>query len=146
MNIYKSMKGMAGFPWFHQAIRSSTMLYIIVFLILVMETTAMSFLKEYSETSGTVALGLGIACYMGVSLLLIRSFRYEGMGIVNVLWSAFSVIFVVAVGIFLFQETISGIETIGIAFVLSGVVLLRSRQPQDVTRGGRCLHQPATLP
>lgn len=137
---------MAEIPWFHRTIRSTTMLYFIVFLILLTETTAMSFLKEYSETSSTLALLIGIACYMVVSLLLIRSFRYEGMGIVNVLWSAFSVIFVVAVGIFLFGETISKIEAVGIAFVLSGVVLLRSRQPQKITRGGRCLHQPVTLP
>lgn len=122
------------------------MLYPLVLLIIVTETTAMGFLKQYSMTSSIASLAIGLACYMVVAFLLMESLQFEGMGIVNILWSAFSVIAVVITGILVFGEKISMLEVFGIAFVITGVVLLRSREATETTTGGQCLHLPANLP
>lgn len=114
-------------------------LYLFVLLILLAETTALSLLKQYSLSQNVVYLLGGLACYTLVSLFLVQSFRYEGMGIVNVLWSAFSVILVVAAGIVFFGESISKIESLGIAMVIIGVGILRLPVSKKV-RGGQCLH------
>lgn len=119
---------------------SGRMLYVFVLLILLSETTALSFLKEYSLSGSPKSLGLGLGFYLLVSIFLIRSFRYEGMGIVNVLWSAFSVILVVATGMFLFGEKIGTMEITGMMMVIAGVVVLRWSETKKESRGGQCLH------
>lgn len=116
------------------------MLYVFVLLILLSETTALSFLKEYSLSGSLKSLGLGLGFYLLVSIFLIRSFRYEGMGIVNVLWSAFSVILVVATGMFLFGEKVGTMEITGMMMVIAGVIILRWSETKKESRGGQCLH------
>ncbi|MDD5624094.1 MAG: SMR family transporter [Candidatus Peribacteraceae bacterium] len=101
------------------------MLYLLVIGILISETIAMSFLKEYSVNANLLYYFLGLLFYVGVTLLLVKSFSYEGMSVVNVLWSAFSILFVVGVGIFFFREKVHPIELVGISMVLGGVVVLR---------------------
>ena len=120
------------------------MLYVFVLLILISETTALSFLKEYSMSGSLISLGLGFGFYILVSMFLTRSFRYEGMGIVNVLWSAFSVIVVVATGILIFGEKIGTMEVVGMMMVIAGVVVLRWSDTKKESRGGQCLHISAS--
>lgn len=116
---------------------------MFVLFILLSETTALSLFKQYSLSQNIAYLIAGLACYAFVSLFLVKSFRYEGMGIVNVLWSAFSVIFVVIAGIVLFGESINKIEAVGIAMVIIGVCILRIPLAPKV-RGGQCLHAVAS--
>lgn len=101
------------------------MLYLYVFLILISETIAISLLKKFSTSSIWYYFILGIIFYTFVAIFLTKSFKYEGIGIVNVLWSAFSVLFVVGAGILFFKEQINTIELGGIALIISGVVILR---------------------
>ncbi len=101
------------------------MLYLYVMLILVSETTALSFLKKFSVSSNYAYFALGVLFYILVSLFLVKSFKYEGMGIVNVLWSAFSVIFVVSVGVLFFKESITYVEMGAMLMILGGVVVLK---------------------
>ncbi len=101
------------------------MLYVLVALVLLCETTAMSFLKEYSQLKQTPYFLCGLLFYSGVAFLLIPSFHLEGMGMVNVVWSAFSVVFVESVGVYKFHERITHTQIFGIAFSIAGVAILR---------------------
>lgn len=101
------------------------MIYMLVAIILLSETIAISFLKEYSVVHQRMYAVLGMLCYTIVSFLLVRSFHYEGMGMVNVLWSAFSVLFVESVGVFKFHERITHTQVIGIACALTGIAIVR---------------------
>ncbi len=85
-------------------------------------------------------LSVGIGCYILVSYFLVKSFKYEGMGVVNILWSAFSVTSVVLVGVLAFDEKVDMKEVAGILFVLGGLVLLRISEHHKSKRGGQCLH------
>jgi len=46
------------------------------------------------------------------------------MGLVNAIWSACSVIFVLLVGMFFYHETLTKADFLGITFVLAGVYLI----------------------
>lgn len=101
------------------------MLYLLVLAIVVSETIAISFLKKFSLSNNLYFFGIGLAFYALVSFFLIKSFKYEDMGIVNVMWSAFSVLMVVSIGILFFKEQISFFEVLAIALILIGVIILR---------------------
>jgi multidrug transporter EmrE-like cation transporter len=101
------------------------MLYFYIACILVCETTAMSFLKEYSQIRIPNYFLSGLLFYTCVVFFLVRSFSLEGMGIVNVVWSAFSVIFVESVGVYKFHEKVTHTQIIGITCAILGVAILK---------------------
>jgi multidrug transporter EmrE-like cation transporter len=101
------------------------MLYVYVAIILLCETTAIGFLKKYSQVHHLSYLLLGLLCYGAVSLTLVQSFGLEGMGMVNVLWSALSVIFVESVGVFEFHERVTHRQMVGMVFAIAGIAILR---------------------
>ena len=104
---------------------NNKMVYLLVIGILISETIALSFLKEYSVNANLLFYLCGLFFYAVVTMLLVKSFRYEGMGVVNVLWSAFSIMFVVASGVIFFKEKVHVLELLGIVLVLGGVSLIR---------------------
>jgi len=101
------------------------MLYLYVLLILLSETAAISLLKKFSMSDNWLYFGLGLVFYTLVAGFLVKSFRYGDMGVVNVLWSAFSILLVVTVGILYFKEHITLAEVGGISMILAGVVVLK---------------------
>lgn len=101
------------------------MLYAYVALILLCETSAMSFLKEYAQVHWVEYFLIGLLFYTGVVFFLVQSFQWEGIGMVNVVWSAFSVIFVESVGVLKFHERITHTQILGILFAVGGVVVLK---------------------
>ncbi len=100
------------------------MLYLLVLLIILSEAIGMSFLKKYYLTKRLSFLALGLLGYACISLLLVESYKYEGIGIVNVLWSAISVLLITFIGHFCFKEVITRREVSGMSLVIVGVVLL----------------------
>lgn len=101
------------------------MLYLYVISILISETIAIIFLKKFHLKSGWYYFLLGVIFYTLVAFFLTKSFQYEDMGIVNVLWSAFSVLFVFCVGYFYFKERVSKVELGGMCLIVMGVVILK---------------------
>jgi len=104
---------------------NNKMVYLLVIGILISETIALTFLKEYAVNANLIFYFCGLFFYAVVTMLLVQSFKYEGMGVVNVLWSAFSIMFVVATGIFFFKEKVHLLELLGVVLVLCGVSLIR---------------------
>lgn len=100
------------------------MLYILIFGILLSDTIGINLIKEYRTTGHLRFFFLGYGFYVCLCLLLVQTFRYETMGIVNVLWSAFSVMLVVTTGHLFFHERVSRQEILGIAMALAGVAII----------------------
>lgn len=94
----------------------------IIILISVSECIGQSCLRNfYEHPSRIYLLLLGLLFYGMVCLLLVLSYKYRGMGIVNVLWSGISVLVVVSAGMVFFDEKITQMDTIGIALILTGI-------------------------
>ncbi len=101
------------------------MVYLLVSGILMAEVTAMNFLKQYAMTSKATYLFIGIICYGIVATLLARSFRYDDMAVVNVMWTSSSMVLILLLGVIFYKEHINIAESLGILLVVAGVSVLR---------------------
>ena len=61
---------------------------------------------------------------LGVVPLLSRILKYEGIGIVNLLWNILSTLFGFGIGIFIFNERIHYLQFIGALLSLLGIGLI----------------------
>jgi len=59
-----------------------------------------------------------------ISLLLIRTYKYSTMGLVNAMWNAFTTISIVVIGMCVYGEKINGWGISGIALTLVGFYLI----------------------
>lgn len=100
-------------------------LLVIVLLISICELLGQSCLK-YLHNNGNkqhfyifAVLFYSIVCY-----LLLQSYKYKGMGIINVIWSGLSILVILSSSIAFFGEKITTMDKIGIFFVIVGVFLI----------------------
>lgn len=97
----------------------------LVLLISASECLGQSCLKSfYQDPTRKYLYLLGVIFYSIVCLLLVLSYKYKGMGLVNVLWSGISVLAVVSVGTIYFDESITMIDIAGIILILAGIGLV----------------------
>jgi multidrug transporter EmrE-like cation transporter len=68
--------------------------------------------------------GLAIIFYAMVCYLLIKSYKYKGMGIINVLWSGISILVIMSGSILFFGEKITNMDKIGVLFIIIGILLV----------------------
>jgi|SRR5690242_6106584 len=106
--------------------------FLIVILIVIFETTAISCVKEYHKCDKVGYMILAIMGYAIVCYLLNRSFYYrDSMGMINVLWSGLSVMAVATMGVLLFKEKITTCDIISGALIASGVLLFKAAGGED---------------
>lgn len=121
-----SLRNATARPYAHaRALSRPLMLYLLIIAILIADAAAMFLLKEYTITSHIQYFIFGILLYALLGVLLALSLRYEGMGIVNVLWASLSILIIVGIGIFYFHEKVTIAEVFGIAMVVGGVAVLK---------------------
>jgi len=103
------------------------MLYVYIGLIIVTEAAAFAALKQYSLKHDPLLFALGVALYGVICFLLVKSFGFKDIGVVNVIWSIFSILAVLTVGAVMFHESISTREAVGIGLAILSVALLGGR-------------------
>lgn len=67
----------------------------------------------------------GVFFYAIIGYLLCQTFRTNGIGATNALWSAISILATTVVGVFIFKEVLHMHDYIAIFFIASGVAILR---------------------
>ena len=108
---------------------SKEMMYLIFVVILISfsECLGQSCLKKYYNEpvpKNSYLYFLAVVFYSIVCLLLLLSYNYKSMGIVNVLWSGISVLAVLSSGILFFHEKITIYDKIGVALILLGICFI----------------------
>jgi multidrug transporter EmrE-like cation transporter len=89
------------FPWIFNSV------FMILILIVICETTAISCIKRYHNNLGSHYFLFAVMFYAMVCYLLHCSFYLKNsMGLVNVAWSGMSVFAVAIIGILFFKEKI----------------------------------------
>jgi multidrug transporter EmrE-like cation transporter len=97
-------------------------LIILVFAISISECLGQSCLKTYHKAPEKTHLYIaGVLFYTIVCALLVMSYKYKGMGLVNVLWSGLSVLVIFSTGVLFFDESITRMDMIGAAMIVSGI-------------------------
>ena len=110
----------------------SSFLLVIIVLISVCELLGQSCLKYFNLNKDKphyymfALLFYSIVCY-----LLVKSYQYKGMGIVNMIWSGISVLVVLTGGYLFFGEEITNMDKIGVLMILAGIffVLYEGNHP-----------------
>jgi multidrug transporter EmrE-like cation transporter len=104
---------------------NSLYLVLVVLGIVIAECIGQSCLKTlFNNPDKTHLYFAGVLSYSVVCYLLIQSYRYKSMGLVNVLWSGLSVLAVLAAGALFFHEKITTMDMIGVALILTGIVFI----------------------
>lgn len=100
--------------------------FVILILLTIIEFGAMYQLKTYTLTNNIVHYGLGIFLYSLAATLLMKSFNFEEIGIINHSWNIFSSIFGFALGYIVFKESLTKAEGVGIIISMIGLILMNS--------------------
>ncbi len=99
------------------------LLLALIILIAIAECVGQSCLRSFYNNPNRIGLVLlGILFYSIVCVLLVMSYKYKGMGLVNVLWSGLSVLVIVSTGMLFFNEKITRLDWLGIALIIGGMV------------------------
>lgn len=98
--------------------------FIFISLIILAETAGQGFLKAYAIDLHPQFLGLGLACYVAVVVLLSKVLQFDGVGAINLMWSVMSVVAVFAVGMVFFNEHITTMQLTGVTLSLVGIAIL----------------------
>ncbi len=103
----------------------SSFLLVIIVLISVCELCGQSCLKYFNLNKDKPHYyAFGLLFYSIVCYLLLKSYQYKGMGIVNMLWSGISVLVVLTGGYLFFGEEITNMDKLGVLFIMLGTVLV----------------------
>jgi multidrug transporter EmrE-like cation transporter len=102
-------------------------LYIIayVLIIVIIECFAQICLKKYSNEKSIHLLLIGAFIYAIIAYLLVLSFSFEKMAIINVLWGGISAIFLTLMAYYLYNEKINSYQLLGIIIVLIGTTIIK---------------------
>lgn len=97
-------------------------LLLLVIAISISECLGQSCLKRYHTAPDKTYLYIaGVLFYTIVCALLVMSYKYKGMGLVNVLWSGLSVLVILSTSMLFFDESITRLDMIGAAMIVSGI-------------------------
>jgi len=81
-------------------------------------------LKSKSVLTGSYILPFTMAMYSLEPVLFFKALSFKGIGIINALWDDISTIFIALIGAFVFGETITPINWLGIIFCTIGMILV----------------------
>jgi multidrug transporter EmrE-like cation transporter len=102
---------------------SKISLLLLILAISISECIGQSCLKKYNlDPEKTYLYISGVIFYSIVCALLVMSYKYKGMGLINVLWSGLSVLVIVSTGILFFNESITFLDKVGILLIITGIV------------------------
>ena len=104
-------------------LNNTILIYILI--IVIAEAIAQTCLKNYSESKRFIYFLVGLIFYGLVAWVLCQSYNIKGgIGIVNLIWSALSIISSFSIGILFFKEVIHFHDIIAIILISIGVLIL----------------------
>ena len=97
-------------------------LFNIILLISISECMGTSCLKKLHLNPQRYWLFImAVVCYVVVCMLLLVSYRYKTMGMVNVIWSGLSIVVILVAGIIFFNEQVTTYDKIGVILIIAGI-------------------------
>lgn len=97
-----------------------------IFLTSIFEAFAQSSIQIAQRYNSTWHLIVAMCCYVIVTICLYIAYQYQGVGMVNALWSGMTIAMMLAIGYFFFGERLSKPEWIGFGFIVVGLVIINT--------------------
>lgn len=97
---------------------------ILLTLITLIEQTSLYLFKKYELTGKTVYYIIGVIGYVIITALLVKSFEYAKIGIVNHSWNVASSICGFLIGYWFFSEKLTPMEIVGVFISVIGIIIM----------------------
>jgi multidrug transporter EmrE-like cation transporter len=101
--------------------QQNVILLSIIMFIVAFEASAQYCVKMSRTTDNLLMMVPAVAFYGLVCGGLYCSYAYRGMGMVNVAWSALSVVAITSVGAYFYHERINGNDLFGMILIFIGL-------------------------
>lgn len=100
--------------------------YLWLFILIVTELVGETFLTKWVKESTINNMYFGVFCYMLIPFLFITVIRHfnNNLVIANSIWQASNLIIATIIGIYIFNESITKCQYVGIAFAVIANILL----------------------
>lgn len=98
--------------------------YLILFLAIVFETVATSFLKQSEQFTKLVPSVLTVLGYAAAFYCLSVVLKSIPVGIAYAIWSGVGIILIALIGFFVFKQHLDLPAIIGLALIIAGVVVI----------------------
>ncbi len=98
--------------------------FLLIFTIVFFESIAQYHIKKSKINHNYLYLLIAMFCYGIVCLLLNRCYDFDGMGMTNFVWSILSIVTMISVGYFIFNESITRYDIIGMVLSVIGLYLI----------------------
>ena len=100
-------------------------LLVIILLISAIECLGQTCLRTFFlDKNRQLFFIAGIIAYSIVCYLLVKSYNYKGMGLVNCIWSGISILFILFIGYTIFNEPMNNRDILGTVLIIAGIVLI----------------------
>jgi small multidrug resistance pump len=100
------------------------MFVLYVTIVALLDAMAIVSAKYWQITKQLPFLVTTVLAFAFAGFFFARSLQYEGMAITNIIWMALSTLCITSIGYFLFKETITTLQFIGIATIVVGLILI----------------------
>jgi drug/metabolite transporter (DMT)-like permease len=97
-------------------------------VVSVVEAFALFFIKQGGLVS---AIKASLIFALAVVPLLMQAMKYGGIGLINFMWNIFSTVIGFGIGVYFFGEKIHGMQQVGIAICLLGLLIIEMAPKKD---------------
>ncbi len=99
--------------------------YLLLTALLIFDLMGLSLAKIWSIKLMPIYLILTVISYAIMAVFLTLSLKYEGVAITNIIWVSLSAISMTAIGYFVFNESITTLQFVGIGIIIIGLVIIQ---------------------
>ena len=97
---------------------------ILLIALSILEILMFYYIKKYSSTRDIYLLVTACVISIIIVYVLSMAFTHEKIGIVNAIWNGMSLIFIILLGYFAFNENINTREFIAILLIIIAIIML----------------------
>jgi multidrug transporter EmrE-like cation transporter len=100
-------------------------MYILLILSIVfLESVAHYNIKRSKIDNNVLFMIVAVLCYFFICILLNKCYDFDGMGKTNFLWSVLSIVIILLLGNFIFDEKITNYDFIGLILCIIGLYFI----------------------
>ena len=98
--------------------------FLILFLAIVFETVATSFMKQSEQFTKLIPAIVTIVGYIGAFYCLSIVMKTIPVGIAYAIWSGVGIILITLIGLVVFKQHLDLAAFIGLGFIIAGVIII----------------------
>lgn len=98
--------------------------YLFLFLAILFETVATSFMKQSEQFTKLVPSVVTIVGYIGAFYCLSLVLKTIPVGIAYAIWSGVGIILITLIGLVVFKQHLDLAAFIGLGFIIAGVIII----------------------